>query len=202
MNHVLVSILVLVCVAAAFFIKRKSARPTVSDVIDVDTSGFVDQLGGTLLDNIHVAHVTHWPTKVGQKVRLDGKDGKATYRRIKAIKTIRNDLSVLTLDRPVDLGNHTVLPIADPQKDSPITIFRLRREPFGTYSKGAHEGWSYSRADGRLESGDSGKAHVQLVNGEPHVVSLSTKESGKGPHLALLLREWRSDYPLTIPSSM
>jgi hypothetical protein len=174
----------------------KQKTRTHSDVIPVDLSGTMERFGGLLLDESHVAHVTHWTSdprafKGPKIVKFKGLDGTISSREIIDDIDLGNDLNILTLDTPLDLLNHVILPVAEPLPNQPVTLYRLNREPFGTYLDNAFKGIVYAWSDGRVRMGDSGKIWVQLIDGIPHVVSLTSTEKSKGPHLAPLIKEWR-----------
>ncbi len=163
----------------------------------IDTSGTIHHLGGMLINERQSVHVTHWPTKVGQKVFFVGKDTKRHYRNITKIEDLGLDLCILTFDKPLDLNNHTMYPIAKPIIGAPVTVLRFESRP-----RRATVVQAYS-AKGRaklaltpstyLEPGDSGKAWIQVQDGKKVCVGLNSTSHGFGPPVWDLLLNWVND---------
>jgi hypothetical protein len=176
--------------------KKKSDDTDVKQVKEVkNISGTIVTLGGALIDSTHVLHVTHWPIKYNQIVKFKGNDGSIATRKIinKSIispNITGADISILTLDTPLDLSNHDILEIAKPVKGERVTIYRIRRDPFTTTIDGIGDDMLSAKAGDRensaIESGDSGKV---WLNTKGQLVSLTSKGWwGEGPNLW----EWKS----------
>tara|TARA_R110000823_G_scaffold311067_2_gene436318 strand:- start:51 stop:653 length:603 start_codon:yes stop_codon:yes gene_type:complete len=161
---------------------------------NIDRSGTLHHLGGMLINDHQLIHVTHWPVKIGQPVRLPGKNGINTFRNVLSKEVLVLDLCILTLDEPVDLNNHTIIPVAEPIIGQPTTILRFEARPRrGT----SIVGYGYAgrlklalTSANYLESGDSGKAWIQVQQGKHVVVGLSSTTKGYGPPVYKLLTEW------------
>jgi len=180
--------------SCSIFEKRPKA-PFVTPIIEnVDRSGTLHHLGGMLINDHQLIHVTHWPVKMGWPVRLRGIDGVNTHRTIIDKEVIGMDLCVLTLNEPVDLTNHTIIATADPILHIPTTVFRFEDRPIrGTSVRGYDVIGRVSlnlTKETLLESGDSGKIAVQRQNGSLYVVTLNSTAGGKGPPVHRLLTEW------------
>jgi hypothetical protein len=184
-----------VAVSSCSIFNKRDKAPTVTPIIEnVDRSGTLHHLGGMLINDHQVIHVTHWPVKIGYPVRLRGIDGVNTHRTIIEKEDIGEDLCVLTLNEPVDLTNHTIIATADPIFHIPTTVFRFEDRPIrGTSVRGYDKLGRVSLSltpETYLEPGDSGKISVQRQDGSLYVVTLNSTTSGKGPHVHRLLSEW------------
>ena len=114
-----------------------------------------------------------------------------TYRTIARKENLGFDLALIRLDAPVDVGNHFIAPVGEPQLNKPLTIFRhWGRAPLGTVMRkiknGEIFGWTKKS---NIISGDSGGAWYQLIQGKPHLVGLSHRAGlgGRSPNLHYLL---------------
>lgn len=157
----------------------------------VNETGQARPIKGQLITPDTLAHSTHWPHRIGDRVAFLGRDGKMTYRLIESKDNLGFDLSLITLDEPVDEKNHFIAPVGAPQVGEPVTIFRhWGREPLGTImrevSPGEIFGWSKKT---HIISGDSGGAWYQLIDGRPHLVGLSHRagQGGRSPNLHAIL---------------
>lgn len=175
--------------------KWKPTAPKVTTIIEnVDLSGTLHHLGGMLINDHQLIHVTHWPVPNGYPVRLRGIDGVNTHRTIINKEDLGKDLCVLTLDKPVDLTNHIIIPTAEPIIGIPTTVFRFEDRPIiGT----SVVGFDYAGrvklnlSEGRyLEPGDSGKISVQRQDGSLYIVTLSSTKLGFGPPIHKILTKW------------
>ena len=189
------AIVVVAILAGCSSSKERPTYPKVTPVIEnVDLSGTLHHLGGMLINDHQLIHVTHWPVKIGQPVKLIGRDGVSSRRLILSMEDLGKDLTILTLDAPVDLNNHTILPVAKPILGIPTTVFRFEDRPVrGTSVVGQDYAKRYklnlSEAT-YLEGGDSGKIWVQVQEGKHVVVGLNSTTKGFGPPVYELLFDW------------
>ena len=181
-----------VAIGAAVVGKSKLDNPETTKVIEnIDTTGTIRSLGGMLVDDRHFLHVSHWPHKIGQTITLTGKDGKIVTRNIVSKTLIHDDLSIIEIT-PVDLNNHTLLPIAAAKLRVPTTVLRIVKEPFGTIVKAKSDKYlSLNPARWQINYGDSGKAWIQEQNGKHVVVGLTSTQRGTGPNLHKLYTEFK-----------
>tara|TARA_R110002050_G_scaffold13752_4_gene44043 strand:- start:377 stop:1015 length:639 start_codon:yes stop_codon:yes gene_type:complete len=173
---------------------KKRPKPVLELIQGIDLSGTLHHLGGMLINDKQLIHVTHWPTKEGQKVFFVGKDKLRVYRNIAKIEDLGIDLCVITLDKPVNLNNHTIYPVAKPIIGAQTTVLRFESRP-----RRATTVQSYS-AKGRaklaltpssyLVGGDSGKAWIQIQDGKKVCVGLNSTTWGFGPPVWDLLLKW------------
>jgi hypothetical protein len=169
----------------------RAARREELEVIEVDQSGTVSQLGGAIISATEIAHVTHWPVTPGQTITIATNDGGRVSRKVVLKTELLADLSILHLDRPLDLSRHTLLGIAPAQVGEAVTIERLNRQPIATWITNATEAQVFADTDERtIQSGDSGKRRIQMIEGKPHVVSLNSTMKGQGPNLHKLLQDY------------
>jgi len=169
--------------------------PRVTTLIEnIDRSGTLYHLGGMLINDHQLIHVSHWPVKIGQSVRLQGKNGARTFRNVLSKEALGKDLCILTLDKPVDTNNHTILPVAEPIIGAPTTVLRFEDRPRrGTSVVGYGYAGRLKLAltkDNYLVGGDSGKAWIQVQDGKHVVVGLNSTTKGYGPPVHKLLTEW------------
>lgn len=175
--------------------KKHEKKVTVPDAgVTSPLTGAIAQLGGMLYDERNVIHVTHWPIKLNQTVYLYDKEGKKVKRTI-IKKTVladkgygEADISILTLNQPVDLTKHDIIPISKAEVGEAVTIFRIRRDPFGTEIRNITDQTIDARAggaeDSAIESGDSGKAWIARRGGKNYLISLTSRGYwGNGPNL-------------------
>lgn len=187
---------IIACVAlASCSSDKRPVVPKVTKLIEgIDTSGMLHHLGGMLINDHQLVHVTHWPTKVGQSVFLVGKDKKRYYRNIIQIEDLGKDLCILTLDKPVNLNNHTIIPIAEPIIGARTTALRFEDRPRRGTSVAGHDRVGRAKLaltpETYLEPGDSGKAWIQIQDGKMVCVGLNSTTSGFGPPVYKLLYEW------------
>lgn len=165
---------------------KKSDTPTVLKLIQgIDTSGTIHHLGGMLINDRQVVHVFHWPTKPGQSIFFVGKDNKRHYRTISRIEDLGLDLCILHLDKPLNLNNHTIYPIAKPIIGAPTTVLRFESRPRrATVVQAYHPKGRAKLAltpSTYLEPGDSGKAWIQVQDGKKVCVGLNSTSHGFGP---------------------
>lgn len=155
------------------------------DIPEIDTSGTLIGLGGVLYNESTVIHVNHWPTKVGDLVRLRNKSGKLVERRIKKKKLVEDDVNLLFLDEPVNIQDHHIFKIIKPSYKE-VFVLRLNREPTVICANYINpvliEGdanWQFGEGGingfNQIRSGDSGKAWLQYKDGELGVIGLSSK---------------------------
>ena len=172
----------------------KKSTPKFTLIPDIDLSGTLHHLGGMLINDYQLIHVTHWPTKEGQKVFFVGKDKKRVYRNIAKIEDLGNDLSILSLDKPVDLNNHTIYPVAKPIIGAPTTVLRFESRPRrATTVQSYHPKGRAKLAltpSTYLVGGDSGKAWIQIQDGKKVCVGLNSTTWGFGPPVWDLLLKW------------
>jgi hypothetical protein len=167
-------------------IPYKSAK-----TFEVNATGQARPIKGQLIAADLLAHSTHWPHRIGDRVAFLGRDGKMIYRVIFDKENFGFDLALLTLDEPVEVGNHFIAPVGEARVGEPVTIFRhWGREPLGTIMRkitpGEIFGWTKKK---NIISGDSGGAWYQLIEGKPHLVGLSHRAGlgGRSPNLHAIL---------------
>lgn len=166
--------------------KREKENQSSEVIQDIDTSGTILQLGGMLVNDYQFLHVSHWPYQYNQVVNLKTKDGETITRHLINKEDLGSDLSLLTLDKPIDLNDHTILPIAKAKLNTPTTAFRLYRNPVGTYISGRDDKDRVKLnlpKNNRHERGDSGKMSVQVHNGKHVVVTFNSTANGWGPDI-------------------
>lgn len=175
--------------AGAFIANKQFQKSqTESDVIEVDTSGTTITYGGQLVSENKMLHVEHWSSQIDiSPVTFIDNDGTRVVRNIINVENLGSDLNILTLDRPVDISKHKILPIGEVQENKPVTLYRMDRPPFGTYISDGDGSIVRARSEGRIKTGDSGKIWVQEIGGVPHVVSMTSTESSKGPNIHKIL---------------
>lgn len=174
---------------------KKPSAPKVTKLIHpIDTSGTLHHLGGMLINDHQLVHVTHWPTRPGQPVFFVSKDNQRVYRTILSIEDLGTDLCVITLDSPVDINNHTIIPIAKPIIGIPTTVLRFESRPRRATSVAGYDYIGRPKlaltSSTFLESGDSGKAWIQIQDGKQVCVGLNGTRRGYGPPVFELLTEW------------
>ncbi len=176
----------------------KKSVPKVTELIQgIDTSGTMHHLGGMLINERQAVHVTHWPTKPGQKVFFVGKDKKRHYRTITKIEDLGLDLCILNFDKPLNLNNHTIYPIAKPIIGAPVTVLRFESRPrrstiVSGYNPKGRVKLALTPAN-YLIGGDSGKAWIQIQDGKKMCVGLSSTSHGFGPPVWDILLKWVED---------
>lgn len=195
MKVLLISIASLVLISCSALQSDRVRAPKVTPIIEnVDLSGTLHHLGGMLINDHQLIHVTHWPVPIGYPVRLRGIDGVNTHRTIINKEDLGKDLCVLTLDKPVDLTKHIIIPTAEPIIGIPTTVFRFEDRPIiGTSVAGFDHGGrvKLNLSEGRyLEPGDSGKISVQRQDGSLYIVTLNSTTKGFGPPIHKILTEW------------
>lgn len=155
-----------------------------SGPITFDNTGSAIEFGGALLDENSLVHVMHWPAKVGQRLSFPRKSGGNDGRTIAAMTDLGNDTRIVHLDAPLDPSEHKIWTIGQPKKGA-VTIARFRREPVGTNIVQINERvLTGAAADGKLKSGDSGKAWIQRRDGETVLISVSSRGGhGIAPNL-------------------
>ena len=182
----------------------KKTPKVVSKLIQgIDTSGTIHHLGGMLINESQSIHVTHWPTKPGQKIFFVGKDKNRVYRTIKNIKDLGHDLCILTFDKPLDLNNHTIIPVAKPIIGAPVTVLRFESRPrratvVQAYSPKGRAKLALTPST-YLEPGDSGKAWIQIQDDRKVCVGLNSTSQGFGPPVWDLLHNWVNTKPIPKP---
>ena len=173
---------------------KKKPIPALTLIQGIDLSGTLHHLGGMLINDHQLIHVTHWPTKEGQMVFFVGKDKKRVYRSISKKEDLGIDLCILTLDKPVNLNNHTIYPVAKPIIGAPTTGLRFESRPrrATTVSKYSAKGRAKLSLtpSSYLVGGDSGKAWIQIQNGKKVCVGLNSTTWGYGPPVWDLLLNW------------
>ena len=170
---------------------KKRPKPVLELIQGIDLSGTLHHLGGMLINDKQLIHVTHWPTKEGQMVFFVGKDKKRVYRTIIEKESLGLDLCILRFDKPVDLNNHTIYPLAEPVIGAKTTVLRFASRPRrGTYVAGYGPAGRLKLAltpSNYLEAGDSGKAWIQVQDGKKVCVGLNSTSHGWGPPLFQLM---------------
>lgn len=162
----------------------EGGKKPANSIIKLDQSGTLIELGGAIISETEVLHVTHWPTREGQKIQARTNDGGKFVTFITSKEDLGFDLSILTVDPPFDLSNHNILPIGEAAHGKPVTVERLRRKPFSTIVTGSDSGSiKIQTRRGFIEDGDSGKRWIQIIDGKPHVISLTYLHHGVGPSL-------------------
>lgn len=178
-----------------------STKPTVplhTEVIpNIDRTGEMFQLGGTLFTPDSALHVTHWPVKIGQVVKFRRKDGDWSHVKVIKKEVIEGDLCRLYFDKELDMKQHTILPIA-PAMPGPVTTGRLDGELVGFSFEGRrHDDYGdyvvrrikiKTSDDHKLISGDSGKRWVQVHRGEHVVVGFNSTSKGWSPDVWEILK--------------
>ena len=174
MKTLLIAATALLLTACSQSDKKKKPIPALELIQGIDLSGTLHHLGGMLINDHQLIHVTHWPTKEGQKVFFLGKDKKRVYRNIAKIEDLGIDLCVITLDKPVDLNNHTIYPVAKPIIGAPTTVLRFESRPRrATTVQSYHPKGRAKLAltpSTYLVGGDSGKAWIQIQDGKKVVL--------------------------------
>jgi len=183
---------------------KKSKPSKVQELIQgIDLSGTIHHLGGMLINDRQVVHVFHWPTKPGQSIFFVGKDKLRYYRTITRIEDLGHDLCILHLDKPLNLNNHTIYPIAKPIIGAPTTVLRFESRPRrATVVQAYHPKGRAKLAltpSTYLEPGDSGKAWIQVQNGKKVCVGLNSTTWGFGPPVWDLLQNWVNTKPILKP---
>lgn len=170
--------------------KKELKEKEASEPIAYDPTGSADEFGGALVAPNTLVHVTHWQSRVGQKISFPRRSGGNETRTIVSFKDIRHDVRVIKLDSPLDSKEHKIWKIA-PAKEGPVTIARFKRETFGTNIVDINHGWLTGAAkEGELRSGDSGKVWSQIQNGDAVLVGVSSRG---GPGIAPNLESKRAE---------
>jgi len=173
---------------------KKKPNPAIKHIQGIDLSGTLHHLGGMLINESQLIHVTHWPTKEGQPVFFVGKDKKRVYRNIAKIEDLGHDLCIITFDKPVDLNNHTIYPVAKPIIGAPTTVLRFESRPRRATTVQAYSAKGRAKLalspSTYLEAGDSGKAWIQIQDGKKVCVGLNSTTWGFGPPVWDLLLKW------------
>ena len=192
MKTILIAAVALLLTACSSSDKKSTPKYTL--IPDIDLSGTLHHLGGMLINDHQLIHVTHWPTKEGQKVFFVGKDKKRVYRNIAKIEDLGNDLCILSLDKPVDLNNHTIYPVAKPVIGANTTVLRFEDRPRRATVVQAYSAKGRAKValnkNTLLVGGDSGKAWIQIQNGKKVCVGLNSTTYGYGPPVWDLLLNW------------
>ena len=199
MKTILIAAVALLLTACSSSDKKSTPKYTL--IPDIDLSGTLHHLGGMLINDYQLIHVTHWPTKEGQKVFFVGKDKKRVYRNIAKIEDLGNDLCILSLDKPVDLNNHTIYPVAKPVLGANTTVLRFEDRPRRATAVQSYHAKGRAKLslnkDTLLVGGDSGKAWIQIQNGKMVCVGLNSTTHGYGPPVWDLLLKWVNDKGVT-----
>lgn len=155
-----------------------------SDPIAFDNTGSAVEFGGALIDENSLVHVMHWPTRIGQGLFFLKKSGGGVGRKVVGMTDLGNDTRIVHLDAPLDPAEHKIWTVGKPKK-GPVTIARFRREPVGTNIVQINERvLTGAAAEGKLKSGDSGKAWIQRRDGKTVLVSVSSRGGyGIAPNL-------------------
>ena len=170
--------------------KEEKEERQVSEPVAYDPTGSAHDFGGALVSPDILVHVTHWSSKVGQKLSFPRKSGGYDVRAIASLKDVRHDVRVIKLAKPLDPKEHKIWKIA-PAKEGPVTIARFKRETFGTNIVDINHGWLTGAAKtGELRSGDSGKVWSQIQNGKAVLVGVSSRG---GPGIAPNLESKRAE---------
>lgn len=168
--------------------KPWKASPVIENI---DRSGQDVASKAILIAKDKLLHAAHWPNKVGTVVRLRGRDGKLIIRTVVKVEDKGHDLSILTLDKPVDPKNHRITRIAHPRLGEPVTIDRhWGRPPLGTIMRTTDKGFAYGWArKAEIISGDSGGPWRQNHDGEIVVLGTTFRagEGGRIPYAAKIL---------------
>lgn len=193
MKTILIAAVALLVTACSSSDKKKTT-PVLELIQGIDLSGTLHHLGGMLINDHQLIHVTHWPTKEGQKVFFVGKDKKRVYRNIAKIEDLGHDLCIITFDKPVDLSNHTIYPVAKPIIGAQTTVLRFESRPRRATVVQAYSAKGRAKLaltpSSYLEGGDSGKAWIQVQDGKKVCVGLNSTTWGYGPPVWDLLLNW------------
>lgn len=164
--------------------KEDKKKKKISTPITYDPTGSAGEFGGALVSPDTLVHVTHWQSRIGQKLNFPRKSGGGDVRTIASFVDLGHDVRVIKLDAPLDPQEHKVWEIAK-AKEGAVTIARIKREPFGTRIKAINSNWlTGNAAQNELQSGDSGKAWSQMHGGKAVLVGLSSRgDFGISPNL-------------------
>ena len=184
-------LLVASIITILFFYTRKNKKhkyidPSITPPfkLNIPLTGSLQHLGGMLLDDKHVLHVSRWPHDLGEEVRLTGVDKVNISRKIVSKETLeyydQGDISILSLDKPIDILNHRRLDIVEPKVGEQVTVIRQGRPPFGTYIESIDNKKNiiYLSSESDLDSiflaGDSGKPWLVKRDGKLCMISFTS----------------------------
>lgn len=168
--------------------KQRKAMPVESEIIPASLTGTMLELGGALISPTKVVHCTHWAIEDGRQVYFQRNDGGRSMRIVIDKHNLGSDVSVLTLNEPLDLEQHTFYDLAYPEFTAPTTVYRFRdrevkgRRFAGTNMLGYEHVKLHNHKDG-VGTGDSGKIWVQKQNGKVVIVSFTSFADISGPDL-------------------